>query len=407
MNRRRAARIAGGLLALIVLLCLVAVAVNWRDAAPSPTAVRFQERYHSRPVIPDEENAAVFVFDFESGAEDTPRRNPEIETFFQTCRFATPACAAAFDGWAASESASIGRYQQLLAYTAWRETVPTDPAAPFPAYQTVMDGQRFLLLNARTLAIHGDYGDAQRLLSSDIRFWRMVLTSSDLLISKMIAVAAIRRHFEWASLILRKAPPDKAPLLIPSEWHAQITKDERSLERCMIGEWIFIGGSLRANDASATLESEGFPIAFRPLFKLEDTLNRYAEFHSSIVKVLDVPLDQYQAAVQALERLQTEPMPPRSAYNVIGRTLVAVAAGSYVPYARRVGDVEGIRRAALVAATVRESSAAAGAGVDVLLSEAVLRDPYNGKPFTHDAQARAVIFHGLDSGDRGIYRLYY
>lgn len=55
-----------------------------------------------------------------------------------------------------------------------------------------LDGQKLLLLNAKILAEHGDYVGAQSLLEEDLHFWRKVLESSDILITRMIATAPTR-----------------------------------------------------------------------------------------------------------------------------------------------------------------------------------------------------------------------
>ena len=67
-----------------------------------------------------------------------------------------------------------------------------------------------LLLQAKVLADDGDVAAASALLASDARFWRMVHASADSLITKMIAGAALRRHFEWGNLVLRGFPAGRA-----------------------------------------------------------------------------------------------------------------------------------------------------------------------------------------------------
>ena len=75
-------------------------------------------------------------------------------------------------------------------------------------------------------------------------------------------------------------------------------------------------------------------------------------------------------------------------------------------YARRVADLEGVRRAALVAVTFR----AAKVGMSEVAAElaaAPLRNPYNNRPFEWDAKNRDILFRGLELGKRGEHRIHY
>jgi hypothetical protein len=56
-----------------------------------------------------------------------------------------------------------------------------------------MDGQKLLLLSARLKVAEGDNAGIRQLLDEDLRFWRMVLESSDTLISRMIALRAMTK----------------------------------------------------------------------------------------------------------------------------------------------------------------------------------------------------------------------
>ena len=47
----------------------------------------------------------------------------------------------------------------------------------------------------------------------DLRFWRIVLQSSDILVSKMMATAMLNRHFEWGNLVLRTLSSTKRPTI--------------------------------------------------------------------------------------------------------------------------------------------------------------------------------------------------
>src|SRR5690606_18729266 len=111
----------------------------------------------------------------------------------------------------------------MLATTGWREEVPEDPAASLPAYQPALDAQKLHLLDARGHALAGDAEAVRDLLERDLVFWRQVLASSDMLITKMIAVAAAGRNFEFGSLAMRSLPPDRVDAAVPPSWRQPLT----------------------------------------------------------------------------------------------------------------------------------------------------------------------------------------
>jgi hypothetical protein len=141
-----------------------------------------------------------------------------------------------------------------------------------------------------------------------------------------------------------------------------------------------------------------------PLFQPQATINAHAEYFSRLVAFLDVPLDRYGAAVDRTAELAQQAFPRRTLYNVMGKILVGTGLASYEGYARRIGDVEGVRRAALAVVTMRTANVAPH---DILaaLATSPLRNPYTGRPFEWDGEA--VVFRGLEPGTRGEHRHYY
>jgi hypothetical protein len=397
--------IAGGIIGLVLLLYLAIVAVNWRDAQPSAEAVRFAELHRSRPAVADEDNAYVDLLGFEAARAERPQREAAVTAFIDTCRVANADCAAAFDThkdvlqrWLDSEQWLLDRYQAMLSRSGWRETVPSGTTLVFPSYSPATDGQRLLMVKAKLLAAQGDYAAAQQLLENDLRFWRRVLASSDILISRLIAVSAVKRHFQLGNLIIRDLPSQASP----AAWLDSISDAERAWDRCLAGEMEFATGMVRSSKPDNAFAS--------PLFLTQDTVNQLAGYYAQVAELLDAPLDRYREIPGQAKELSlsdmSELIPPRSLYNIGGRISMGIAVSDFGDYASRVADLEGVRRAALAALTLREQKVAASE-VAAALAASELRSPYDDQPFAWDEQAGAIVFRGLTAGERGEYRIYY
>ncbi|HEY3516490.1 MAG TPA: hypothetical protein VGL98_05535 [Gammaproteobacteria bacterium] len=452
---RAFAWIAGAVSGLAVATYVAAIAVNRSDRPPSPDALRFVASYEGRAPLADDANAYIYLLGFDAPLNDDPgdvgaRRlawfrstgerpvnlahdpqtthlgylstDPVVEGFLTACADDSRECALAFaDGdvafqaWNAASPWLLERYLELIEHSGWREEV-FDLSRPLPSYAPVMHGQRLLILQAKVLADNGDTRAASELLAKDARFWRMVLASSDLLITKMIATAALWRHFEWGSLAVRSFPSGSVASALPNEWHQPMIDAELSLRRTLVGEWIFFSSSPVMLDADLdfpleeTSASRTSDRLLRPLFKPQDTLNRHATFLRELADALDAPLADYDAATDRASlvawQLTQKAYPPRSLYNIVGSLALAPGGGDYGAYAYRVGDIEGMRRAALATALLRDS-AASGSDPEKALAASPLRNPYDDEPLRWDADEKAVVFVGLEPGERGEHRFYY
>jgi hypothetical protein len=460
---------AAACVALTMLVYYVIVAVNWNDREPSALAQQWRHRYDNRAGLADSENAYVFAMGFTVAVEqdpakmgaqriawahedakrsvsrlrgdddapasdplpgDTPRvRDAAVKTFRDACGPRVSGCALAFDNsdvvydrWMATESWLLPRYQQLIGLPDWLETGPLTETSPLPKFATVIDGQRLLLLKARRVSMQGDYRTARDLLERDLRFWRHVLGSSDTLIGKMIATGALIRHFELGNLILRKLDPPAAAQVMPAGWHAPLTDEERSMQRCLVGEWIFAASTAESLDPIFRYElamaaEPGEPRFGRtvvallgaPLYQKQDSINQYADYYSRAAELLDLPLSRYgdgRAKSAELARQASAGWPPRSLYNLVGSWMRSQGSVDYFDYGARVADIEGVRRAALTAVTLRAAKVHA-ASVEQALTASELRSPYDDRPFEWSATERAIRFRGLRAGERGEHLLHY
>lgn len=449
--------LVGGTLAFAVVAYLALLAVNWRDVPPSDSARALAALHRDRPAVSDGDNGYVYVMGFsvppsadpqEAGirrvawirklspqsqysSSDDPvpgdtsyrsTRPPAAKQISDACAPGSGDCALAFERaegslgeWVHSEQWLLDRYRTLLHRPGWVETVPLDLRAPLPAYATVMDGQRLLLAQAYLLAKEKNAAAVRDLLGADAKFWRHVLASSDILITKMIAVAALHRHFTVGNVVLRRLPAELELQGMPQEWTTPMTDDERSLLRTFAGEWIFGEGVMQYALQSAwwrspeeLLSEQSFIEKLTgalsvPFYQLQDMSNRRAEMFVRACEAMNVPFENlpngFERARAIFDKPGGEHGPLTRLYNPMGDLLMAQESGAYSGYGARVTDVEGSRRAAVLTANLRTKKVDAQ-NMSAELAASDIRAPYDNKPFEWDAGAQAIVFVGLEANER-------
>lgn len=455
--------------ALVVAVYLYILGVNWHDRPPSEAALRLEEVFHNKPPVRNEENAYVYLMGFSVGEAEDPKewgmrriawahrlvdqvgehgsegqpgasfdirtaRSPAVQALLEACRAVDRACLSALEGgketiaaWLDAEGWLLNRYRVLLAHPGWRETLPLDDRAPLPSYAEVLEAQKILFVRAWQLARRADAVGVKGLLEEDVRFWRQILDASDTLVAKLVATAALERHFTWSNIILRQLPTDQLLQGIPELWTEPISESERSMMSSLTGEWMLLANSLkqladRADFASRSRIMESAPdeepvaqrlqsLLLAPMFQPQDTINHRADLLLTMAEALHVPYEQYLDIVERARTRMSEPdeeemMSSMRIYNFVGNVLSAIATPDYLSYGVRVADLEGVRRSALLAAELR-SQRVAPEEVRQHLSEATLRNPYSGEPLLWNDDTEAIVFVGLAQPERRRYVMLY
>ena len=139
------------------------------------------------------------------------------------------------------------------------------------------------------------------------------------------------------------------------------------MERCLAGEWQFSTSMLRrvAADRFGVMSehkiARGVIGLAVPLYQQQDTINRYAEHNLSVARAFEVRLDAYARVAAEVRESEQRPanelFPYGAVYNLPGAWFFAISLldSNMTTYFVRVGDVEGVRRAALTAASLRAS----------------------------------------------------
>lgn len=415
----------GGACALVVVLYLVVLLINLRDQPPSEFALRLESLYRDRPAVADADNGYIYLMGFPA---DQPPHSPAAQQIIDACGWGSNNCDTALaeidatqPEWFNTEQWRVDRYRMLLARPGWQETLPPDLMAPWPDYSPALNAHRLLLARAHSLAGQKDGSGVREILEQDMRFWRLVLAASDTLLTKMIAGAALARHFHMGNLALRRLPSEMQLAAMPEAWRTPLTDQELSWHRSFAGEWVYSRTILRqittqrAMPADVGLEEPGWlsrlqELAQRPLFQLQDTSNQSAEMLARAADALQVPIERFTDGLDAAKAILAAPARRvftfDSLYNPIGDLLSAMGSGHYALYPPRVADIEGARRAAVLATELRSRKVDA-TNIVSELAASDLRIPYTGAAFTWDAETQSIVFIGLVPGERGQHAFKY
>lgn len=439
----------GGIVALALLLLVTTLFLNRKDQPPSPQVQELHAAIE-RNAVDDASNGYVYFLGMgvardkdvrvagqarmdwlrrsfsgprqAASADPAPddsgyrqQRGEALQALLGACRSA-PAnaeCSLAWSSndallrqWLADEGWLLERYRGLIAYTQWRDPLFLRMDAVFPDYAVALEGQQLLLAQATLAAAEGRRESVVAALEQDMRFWRRVMASAQSTVSKVVAVTALRKNLILGHQALLRLPPADAP----AAWTAALTDAERSLRPCLVGEWSYADATYHDMEATGLrtpgVEAEGgfWAGVMLNLFQPQDSSNRQAAEYVAMADTLDVPLERLEATAERLrkdkgEELAGAHLPPLRLYNPLGVVLVSMTGPDFSNYALRIADLEGLRRATVLATELRARKLASGE-VPAALPQAQLRNPYNGQAFGWDAESGSLVFQGLQPGER-------
>ena len=64
--------IVGGTFAAVLLVYVILIIINWRDQPPSASTIKLMQLYQDRHIVPDDDNAYVFMLGFSSAPDASP-----------------------------------------------------------------------------------------------------------------------------------------------------------------------------------------------------------------------------------------------------------------------------------------------------------------------------------------------
>ena len=297
----------------------------------------------------------------------------------------------------------LDRYQAALAYRHLEYPLRLTPTSPVVQWAPFMSGKRlYLTLRAREF-LAGRTTASLTALRDDGLATRRLLAEPDLiLIDKLVLAASLRQSLEFAAEAMRERPLATADYALIRELAAPLTDAERSLSGVLGREFEALASMLEPLGDPASgprfLELDGDRGPWSRLkgrlaqhfFKLHATLNDTWRKRAALIALAARPC----TALATGRAAQPAPVAPALldlAYNPIGRVLVAVVSPVAGDYPERQCDLEVLQRLVWLQAEA-QARALRGADLGAFLAAAgpASANPYTGRPFLWDGEARAV-----------------
>lgn len=424
------------IVALLLVCILAVILINLKDQPPSATALEFEQLRSTVKPIDAQKNGYLFLLGFDvaetqnptaAGIErvewskevvlsaETENLTPphtslslqtqlpvDIDALVNRCSKINKKCMRAIEknktliaDWAEQHQWIDHRYQQLLFHDAWLELSAIDMRIPFPNYSEVIKAQRLAFIHAFATRPTDDIVSVTLLLENDLRFWRMVLRDTDMLIGKMIAVAAINNNFLWANQFFLTLNETELTAAVPAELKKPFTESELSMYRSVVGEWLFAQAFTDESWSNSYIDNITGRLLYRLLFKRQDTLNQMATSFKTLSVNLDVPLNEFESAL-AVQQQKEQPQQPSqnmlvhfllNPYNPIGQIVLRMSTPAFSNYIARAKDLEAYRRGLLFSVEKMQHTAN---------DESVYTSPYQSKPFVVNTQERSITVTGLN-----------
>jgi len=282
----------------------------------------------------------------------------------------------------------LERYERILQAPRFAENQEVDENTPSPNYGLLMHVSRVRL----AMSYQRDSTDEfLKVVAEDTKFWRKVLTGSQSLIAKMVALASFRNDLDFVSALIRHHDLDDRELLLLRNLLRPLTSDE-----------LDIGESFLAELRISMLTQDGLFVFLRNnsglarMFSQERaTLNEY--YLTAVLPMqrrasLDAESYYRQRGYEQLS--YSVPIFPPPLYNLGGKlALKRMAAENRLQdYISRMHDVNGRVTLILLQAEIEAST---GKGVDAVVNSSIHRNPYSGEPMQYDASSQTLGFDCL------------
>jgi hypothetical protein len=292
----------------------------------------------------------------------------------------------------------LNRYRELHNYQYYRNTLAIDVRSPIPGFSTLLTLNRLFGADIVIHFVNGETAAALTDLKNDIAFLRRLISQTDTLIIKMVALSMLKHDlYLYASLI--DIHPDEIYLLdeIPG-----LTEQEKSIEEPI--KYEFLMNANLANEIKSYPQlitgDLGVPawLPF-PLYRVNHSINMiYHGFNKNLEKSRLPANEFYEQFSGEDEKQELKPGWLSYVYNPIGCILFTLSLPDLSKYIIRIHDMDGlISMINLKLHIKRENINPADTGNYVKQVKEKYYNPYTGDQFDWNPGEQSLSFQGPGS----------
>lgn len=259
----------------------------------------------------------------------------------------------------------IQRYRMITQLPYWYEILSARIGyADGMRYQFFLSLQKLNMLSIWQMAMDQQNSpeEVARLLDQQGVFVRHVLSSTHMLLTKMIAVSAVRSHFNWLDFLISNTVSNTVSnteqsseqLIVKQSvvnaLSQPLTSAELSLDQIIIGEWLFVQSVHQQMIDETDGEYAWLNFFLMPILKQQATLNLHAAMMKEAVENLTVETNRAKGNQLCLTDKSWQMLTWYS-YNPIGKILVCASQQDFVSYQESLNSVEALRENVLAKLT--------------------------------------------------------
>lgn len=317
---------------------------------------------------------------------------------------------SAATAWLRANKEILIRYQSLKKYPRWQYAIQGgDILTPFPSYHVLIRGQNLLQLSAMLEIENGQFSKGLAMIGDDIQFAKMLLSSKDSLIGKMISTALLYRDIAWLAETIQVRPNEsKLYWMQISKMLNPLTSEEVSVvdafkfeEKNMVSYLL----TLNANKVSmqslmGNAESDSMYVALFDKWQLHHfkgnaTSNLAIDFYERLSQRLAIDdVNVIRPFTENDEDLHRSLLSfPSFHFNQVGKIINHVAAPAYLEYPNKLLDLNVLNTLLRIRVSIAENRIAINDVPSFLKSsDQSLWNAETGKPFEWDAARKQIFF---------------
>jgi len=296
------------------------------------------------------------------------------------------------------------RYDSMIKLPTTKYSIKLTPASPLPYYGLVM---QLGLLKKVSVYQSSDSAAFLEQINRDIKFWKMMLIKDEVLLGKMVSVAAIWNNVQLLSEYIKLhelSGQDKDLIL---DMIQSLTKEELDIGTSFDSEFASYNHVFLVYLKDEFFISQNSYLAITPFLQTNSTLNTYFKKYFKPSKTLSkMPLHRF---IQYFNKCKGENpiwseciknnistpniLNPTSYYNLAGKIIMPILAINFESYVARVHDLNTMIRLVNLQLSLKTVDKEL---IPQAIKESEFNNPYTNKPMDYDAENGWLSFECLD-----------